>query len=419
VAFGAPPADVLTKLNLKAGEAVVVNRIIPGLTGDKAGLKVGDVVTGFDGKPVDPATIVDTIRAMPVGQKIEVTVLRDGKSETLASSLIEKPRDPGTDTYEVIYSEVLSNGKRMRTIISKPKSAGKHPALLFIQGIGPTSYDFNLNGQGLDAPVLFDFANRGFVTLRVDKPGIGDSEGGPYAQTDYLTELDIYRQALKQLKGLDYVDPDNVFIFGHSMGGAFGPMVGAEIPVKGMAMYGIATRGWEEYFVDNIRHQSLLSGASFADTDDAVRQSTRAMNEVFQEGKTPEQVISEHPDWQATVEGTFQNGLFSGRVTSFWKQLEDINFSSYWAKCNTHVLAAWGESDFISFRADHQLAVDVVNSVHPGWGKFATIPNSDHIFAKWPSELESMRHFPAGDFNPAFLNVLRDWVADVMKGGSK
>lgn len=61
------------------------------------------------------------------------------------------------------------------------------------------------------------------MTLRIEKPGVGDSEGGPFAELDFTTELDIYRQALKQLKEQPEVDAEHVFIFGHSMGGAFGP----------------------------------------------------------------------------------------------------------------------------------------------------------------------------------------------------
>jgi uncharacterized protein len=53
---------------------------------------------------------------------------------------------------------------------------------MFIQGFAPLSYDFTLEGSTgdvttLDGPILFEFANSGFVTLRVEKPGVGDSEG--------------------------------------------------------------------------------------------------------------------------------------------------------------------------------------------------------------------------------------------------
>ena len=70
--------------------------------------------------------------------------------------------------------------------------------------------------------MLADIAKSGYVTMRVEKPGVGDSEGGPFADLDYNTEIDIYRQALKQLKAQPEVDNDNVFICGHSMGGAVG-----------------------------------------------------------------------------------------------------------------------------------------------------------------------------------------------------
>jgi hypothetical protein len=31
----------------------------------------------------------------------------------------------------------------------------------------------------LNGPLLYEFANSNFVTIRVEKPGVGDSEGGP------------------------------------------------------------------------------------------------------------------------------------------------------------------------------------------------------------------------------------------------
>ena len=38
--------------------------------------------------------------------------------------------------------------------------------------------------------------------MMVDKPGCGDSEGGPWPEIDFYTELDGYRQGLKALKGV-------------------------------------------------------------------------------------------------------------------------------------------------------------------------------------------------------------------------
>ena len=59
----------------------------------------------------------------------------------------------------------------------------------------------------------------------VDKPGCGDSEGGPWTEIDFMTELDGYRQGLKALKASPFVDPEHVFLFGHSMGGVMAPLL--------------------------------------------------------------------------------------------------------------------------------------------------------------------------------------------------
>ena len=90
-----------------------------------------------------------------------------------------------------------------------------------------------------------------------------------------LTETDIYRQALFQLKGLEGVDTSNVFVFGHSMGGAFGPVVACEIPVRGMILYGIESRTWHEYLLGTVRYQELLAGKSYAGVDGRWRWSSR------------------------------------------------------------------------------------------------------------------------------------------------
>jgi len=115
------------------------------------------------------------------------------------------------------------------------------------------------------------------------------------------------------------------------------------------------------------------------------------------------------------VDSTFPGGLFNAKTSDFWSQLENTNFASYWSRCNTHVLAAHGASDFVSYQVDHQLVADVVNSVHPGWGKAVVVPSTDHLFSNWPTEAESLKHWPTGTFHPAFITIMRDWMSEVMK----
>ncbi|MBX7133160.1 MAG: alpha/beta fold hydrolase [Fimbriimonadaceae bacterium] len=425
LSFSPAPPEVVAAHKLASGQGLVCQAPIKGLTAEKIGLKAGDIVLTLNGKPVSASMIGSTIRETKSGSTLNFQVVRDGKVIDVAGTLLEKPRDPGTADYSVTYSHVVSHGERMRTIITTPKRPGKFPALFFIQGFSPISYDFTLEGSKgdvttLDGPILYEFAKSGFVTMRIEKPGVGDSEGGPFPQLDYTTELDIYRQALKQLKALPEVDPSNVFIFGHSMGGAFGPMIACEEPVKGIAVYGTAARTWFEYLLDTLRYQGILGGDSYEQADELVRQSSRLMALVFHEDKSIAEIKKTHPQLSQLADQLMPGGFFNGKSLKFWDQLSDTNFPYYWARCNAHVLAARGISDFVTYDADHRLIADIVNKKNPGWGRFESVPNSDHLFHDFPTEADALKGYSKGTFNPAFTNLLMKWVRDVIADkGSK
>lgn len=424
-AFGPLAPDAAAKAGLKPGEGVTVAAApVVGLTGDKLGLKPGDVVLSINGWTPTAQTLGAKVRELKSGEKVVFSILRDGKPMELSTELAEKPRDPGNENYTVIYSDITSHGKKMRTIITKPKgpranATGKYPGFFFIQGFSPISYDFVMKDAkgdvaGLDGPLLHKFANEGFVTIRVEKPGTGDSEGGPFVDMDYHTEMDIYRQALLQLKAQPELDQDNVFIFGHSMGGAFGPMVASEIPVKGIATYGTAARTWFEYLMDTVRYQGLVGGETFEQADDGARMGARIMAQVFLENRSPADVKKSIPELAPVVDAYFPGGLFNGKGLEFWRQLNQINFAKYWANCKAHVLAIRGASDFVTYDADHKLIADIVNKVKPGYGTFKIVPNSDHLFHAFKTEPESMKNFQKGKFNIDCANVMMKWMREVM-----
>jgi serine protease Do len=65
-----------------ASEGVFVDEVTPGGPSEKAGLKAGDVIVGINGKPVHTGdSLVDTVTATPVGDTVNIAVLRDGKHQ--------------------------------------------------------------------------------------------------------------------------------------------------------------------------------------------------------------------------------------------------------------------------------------------------------------------------------------------------
>jgi putative serine protease PepD len=69
-----------------------VGSVVNGSPADKAGLKVGDVVTAIDGKPVESADdLTATVATYKPGDKATVAVTRDGSTKTLTVTFGQRP----------------------------------------------------------------------------------------------------------------------------------------------------------------------------------------------------------------------------------------------------------------------------------------------------------------------------------------
>ncbi|MFM9995841.1 MAG: S1C family serine protease [Phycisphaerales bacterium] len=78
------------ELEIEAGDGILIEKVIEGLPAAKAGLKQGDVVVRISGKsPATQEKLRELLRTKSPGDKLKVTVLRDGDEKTLTIELAE------------------------------------------------------------------------------------------------------------------------------------------------------------------------------------------------------------------------------------------------------------------------------------------------------------------------------------------
>ena len=74
-----------------ASQGVFVGRVTPRTPAERAGLHEGDIVTSFNGKPVANGNeLVARVSETPVGSKVPITVLRDGKTLNLTIEVADR-----------------------------------------------------------------------------------------------------------------------------------------------------------------------------------------------------------------------------------------------------------------------------------------------------------------------------------------
>src|SRR5438874_6515946 len=116
-----------------------------------------------------------------------------------ADELPRKAKTP-RETYpnvDVVYDSVTApDGKRLRTIITKPRNAkGKLPVIFVAGWLSCDSVEAPADTKDATGLVFRGLAQLPeFVLFRLDKQGVGDSEG-VCGDTDFESEVDGYKAA--------------------------------------------------------------------------------------------------------------------------------------------------------------------------------------------------------------------------------
>ncbi len=167
--------------------------------------------------PISPTVPIPPTPVFAIGSELTIDALL-GRTIEGGDITIEQQLEDGAN-YARYIASYLSEGNRIYGLLTVPfgdPPADGFKAVVFNHGyIPPDQYRTTERYVAyVDA-----LARAGFVVFKIDLRGFGNSEGEPtgtYFSPAYTIDA---ISALKSLQTLDYVDPEGIGMWGHSMAG--------------------------------------------------------------------------------------------------------------------------------------------------------------------------------------------------------
>jgi pimeloyl-ACP methyl ester carboxylesterase len=349
---------------------------------------------------------------------------------TATSSANELPRKSKTpreaySNVDVIYDFVVApHGERLRTIITKPHNAtGKLPVIFVAGWLSCDSVEAPPDkdpGPGVVRHDATGLAFRrlaqlpGFCFFRVDKQGVGDSEGN-CAENDFESELAGYRAAFHALGNYDFIDTNQVYILGISNGGGFAPLIpetdAEQRQVRGYIAVGGWVKSWFEHMLEIERRRFALMGKSPAEVTDRMKGAAMLYHDWLIKNKSVDQIFQQNPELAELWPEAKDHAHLYGRPLAFYQQLQKLNLAAAWSRVNVPTLVLHGQFDWIMSREDHELIAQYVNANRSGGARFIEVPEMGHTFQHYLS-LSDAFHGKEAQFDPKVVQLLIDWLKE-------
>lgn len=247
----------------------------------------------------------------------QALVLRVVLTETLlVSGFFLRPAEPPTydpPPYvdEKAFHEVeLSVGAEpwiLPGVLALPEGAGPFPAVVLVHGSGPNDRDETIGGNRPFRDLAWGLASRGIAVLRYDKR---TNVYGASLPSDIGLDDEVVNDALAALelaRTQEAVDPQRVFLLGHSLGGILAPRIGGrDGKVAGVLVLAAPTRPFFEVLRGQLEYLSTLE----PDPTSAARVQLDSL--ISTVGKVER---GEAPDDEAVL----------GAPPPYWRELAEVN----------------------------------------------------------------------------------------------
>jgi fermentation-respiration switch protein FrsA (DUF1100 family) len=173
-------------------------------------------------------------------------------------AVYEPPLYADQDSFQELERTVGSGKWKLPGTLTLPSKSGRHPAVVLLHGSGPQDRNETVGPNKPFQDLAWGLASRGIAVLRYEKRtrkyGI-DLISMKDSVTVKEETIDDALTAVDLLRGMGQVDPDRIFVLGHSLGGMLIPRIALRDPnIAGFILMAAPTRPLEDAIVEQMTY---------------------------------------------------------------------------------------------------------------------------------------------------------------------
>ena len=328
--------------------------ILPAYEGEVQGFKVFYIPCVFSVMPKDLILVVQdgAIAGLKIGNFSGV--LEEDEADTEAFDSIE------------LALPVPALGELPGTL-TVPKGEGPFPVVILLQGSGASDRDEAVGNVKPFRDLAEGLTPQGVAVYRFDKRSY--VYGAEMAEKKDATLEDEYIEdalnAVQLMAGQDRIDPDRIFVLGHSLGGNAVPAIARELeqaPVKACGF--------------------IMMAASPRRLDELIREQYDFVYSLMPEITAEQQAEKDHVfaelDKLQDLDSLTEDDQVIGVYTAYWKWLAEYDILGAAKEITKPVLLLQGEGDYQVTMVDFEMWKDAVGSLD-NW-RMISYPGLTHLF---------------------------------------
>ena len=246
-----------------------------------------------------------------------------------------------------------------------PEGEGPFPALVLVHGSGPSDRDESIGMLKPFRDIAEDLAGKGIAVYRFEKRTL--VYGGIMAADRSATLMDESvvdaARAVQMLAGQEKIDPERIFVLGHSLGGTAIPAIDLELKSKP-----VHARGY------------ILMAPGARRLDEIIRDQYDFLAALMPEAESEREAVFADLDRLENPDALKEEDVIAGAYAEYWKWLIGYDAVSLAADIDVPCLLLQGEEDYQVTMEDYQLFRNATEGMD-NW-IFKSYPGLVHTFTE-------------------------------------